>query len=162
MSYISSLQGFPLLTLVDTLERRVDDIVFLYCQHGFDSYASVYPEWTAKDVLAHIVFWHESFARSLESISGGGKATPPKGNLRVVNQQGVDDRKQMNVTQLLRAFEQAQETISRLVTVPDLGPIQYRDPGRSMAPDAFVIHLYGHISRHYQDVLASQLQTAAT
>ena len=30
---------------------------------------AVYEAWTAKDILGHIVFWHESFARNVHDIS---------------------------------------------------------------------------------------------
>jgi hypothetical protein len=43
----------------------------------------VYEEWTAKDILGHIVFWHESFARNVHDLVNDIKPMPLKGVVTV-------------------------------------------------------------------------------
>jgi hypothetical protein len=46
---------------LNALSDRVDELISFYKQ-DLDFYRMIYSYWTAKDVLGHLTFWHESFA----------------------------------------------------------------------------------------------------
>lgn len=71
------------------LDESVTDLFNVY-QTLPDPNALVDELWTAKDVLAHLTFWHESFARNVDDLVSGRKPTPLKGRLIDLNQGGVD------------------------------------------------------------------------
>ena len=56
------------------LLQRLEETAALL-EHVFqslpDTQVAVYDDWTARDVLAHLTFWHESFARNLTDLVGG-------------------------------------------------------------------------------------------
>ena len=47
--------------------------------------------WTAKDILGHITFWHESFARNVSALSEGLDPVPLKGRYVDLNQRSVEE-----------------------------------------------------------------------
>ena len=63
----------------------------LFCRAMTNPDKMVYEEWTAKDVLGHITFWHESFARNISDLVSDIKPAPLKGKFIDLNQRGVDE-----------------------------------------------------------------------
>jgi hypothetical protein len=60
-------------TLKDLLKKEQDIIndllTFFNNKHDFNKI--IYTDWTAKDVLAHIVMWHENFANNIIDLING-------------------------------------------------------------------------------------------
>jgi len=55
------------------LRSTLNDFIEFF-QQGRDYDTMVYELWNAKDILGHITFWHESFARNISALGKGGKA----------------------------------------------------------------------------------------
>ena len=52
-------------------KRQLNDIVsefIAFFQNGYDYSKIIYTDQNAKDVLGHVVMWHESFARNVNDI----------------------------------------------------------------------------------------------
>lgn len=43
--------------------------LFTLFEEGFDHQTMVYEHWNAKDILGHLTYWHESFARNISDLS---------------------------------------------------------------------------------------------
>ena len=109
-------------------------------------------EWTAKDILGHIVFWHESFARNVYDIARGSKPTPLKGRLIDLNQQGVNEMRQHTIETLLLRLECAHKNIQENILNPGLGLIPYRQGSRDYSPEEHLEIVNRHITGHLKGI----------
>jgi len=64
--------------LLDNLDQIVTQVLDFYRTID-NAKILVEGEWTAKDILAHITFWHESFARNVSDLVHERKPIPLKG-----------------------------------------------------------------------------------
>ncbi|CAG0930139.1 hypothetical protein TFLX_01616 [Thermoflexales bacterium] len=62
------------------LNKTVAELIAV-CRQLPDPDAVVYEGWTAKDILGHVTFWHESFARNVADLVHDGQPQPLKGQL---------------------------------------------------------------------------------
>jgi hypothetical protein len=51
--------------------------------------ALVDDSWAVRDVVGHVTFWHESFARNVDDLVHGRRPTPLRGRLSDLNERGV-------------------------------------------------------------------------
>jgi hypothetical protein len=117
-----------------------------------DPNAMVYELWSAKDVLAHLTFWHESFARNLDDLSSGRKPTPLKGRFIDLNQGGVDSMRAESLETVTGRFEAAHRIIQENILNPALTFIPYKKGSRDYSPEEHLDIVAAHISEHLRDV----------
>src|SRR5512145_1390075 len=120
--------------LLQQLNETVTRLLDTY-QTLRDSSAMVYELWTAKDVLAHLTFWHESFARNVDDLVNGRSSTPLKGRLFDLNQGGVDALKSLSLAQVMGRFEAAHNIIRSGILDPGLMLIPYKKGSRDYVPE---------------------------
>ncbi len=70
-------------------------------------------EWSARMVLAHIVFWHESFGRNVADLAAGRQPTPLRGSLAALGERTRAELGSLDVEVLLGRFVAAQSVIRR-------------------------------------------------
>lgn len=109
-------------------------------------------EWTAKDLLGHIVFWHESFARNVYDIASNIKPTPLKGRLTDLNQQSVVEMQLYSTEILLLRLESAHLVIRQNIRHPGLELIPYRQGSRPYTPEEHLEIVDRHLSGHLNDI----------
>ena len=63
--------------------------------------------WGPREVLAHEVFWMESYVAQLEAILAGGPPEPPRGEYDELNAQAVEANRGVSVDDLLRRLQVA-------------------------------------------------------
>jgi len=114
--------------------------------------AMVYERWTAKDVLAHLTFWHESFARNVCDLANDVKPTPLKGKLGDLNQAGVDEMKPCTLETVIQRFQTAHQIIRENILNPKMGLIPYRKGTRDYTPEEHLEIVVDHITKHLRDV----------
>lgn len=112
----------------------------------------VYPDWTVKDVLGHITFWHESFARNLKDIAENKKPTPLEGNLSDVNKISVDSTREIPVNVLCQRLIKAQEIIAKHIFNTTVGQIPYKKGSRSYTRLEHLQVVNSHIEKHFEDI----------
>ena len=136
------------------LERLDETIEYLQCVYRDlpNPNALIYELWTAKDVLAHLTFWHESFARNVDDLVSGRKPTPLKGRLIDLNQGGVDAMKPLPLAQVLARFEAAHLIIRGNILNPALTLIPYKKGSRDYSPEEHLEIVSKHIRMHLRDV----------
>ncbi len=113
----------------------------------------VYELWTAKDVLSHLTFWHESFARNVSDLAQDIKPTPLKGKLSDLNQAGVDAMKTYSLEVIMERLEIAQKTICNNILNTRIVLIPYKKGSRDYIPEEHLEIVINHISQHLQDVV---------
>ena len=115
----------------------------------------VYELWTAKNVLAHLTFWHASFARNLSDLAREVKPTPLKGKLIDLNQQGVDELRPLTLEQVMERLVVAHGIIQENILNPRLSLIPYKKGSRDYSPEEHLEIVIGHIQLHLKDVKAA-------
>lgn len=133
------------------LDETVVQLIDLY-QSLPNPVAMVYELWTAKDVLAHLTFWHESFARNVDDLVNGRSPTPLKGRFIDLNHGGVDAMKSLSLAQVMSRFEAAHQIIRSSILDPGLTLIPYKKGSRIYVPEEHLDIVSKHICMHLQDV----------
>lgn len=138
--------------LLEELNQVIADLRETY-QHIPDPNVMIYEVWTAKDILAHLTFWHESFARNLRDLADGVKPSPLKGKLGDLNQAGVDAMKSCSLEVVMERLEKAHRTIQAHILNPIIMLIPYRIGTRDYTPEEHLEIVIDHIKRHRRDVV---------
>lgn len=106
-------------------------------------------DWSAKDTLGHIAFWHESFARNVNALVSGREPIVLEGTYPSLNQQGVEASRAMTVGEIVGRIRRAQATIRRCILgLPPDTRIPYRKGSRTYSPDEHLAMVRSHISAH--------------
>ena len=136
---------------LETLQATVKELVVFF-QQTIDFEKKVYIYWSAKDVLGHLTFWHESFARNVSDISKGRKPNPLKGKLSEVNDLSVSSTKETTVQELLDRLASAQEIIERYILNDAILEIPYKKGSRNYTRLEHIEVVVGHVKRHLKDL----------
>ncbi|PKN94053.1 MAG: hypothetical protein CVU44_06515 [Chloroflexi bacterium HGW-Chloroflexi-6] len=136
---------------LDELNTTVAHLIDVYRALP-DPDVPVYELWSAKDVLVHLTFWHESFARNLDDLVNGRKPSPLKGRLIDLNQGGVDAMAHLSLADVLGRFEAAHAIIQANIFNPTLTLIPYKKGSRDYTPEEHLDIVNAHINEHLRDV----------
>lgn len=112
----------------------------------------VYARWSAKDILGHLVFWHESFARNLCDVSESQKLNPLKGKLSEVNQLGVEATRSVFIDKLIIRLNAAQQVIEEHIFNTEVQLIPYKKGSRDYSRKEHLEIVVAHIKRHLKDL----------
>ena len=136
---------------LENLEEQVKELVAFY-QQSLEFNKMVYTYWSAKDVLGHLTFWHESFARNVSDIAKGRKPNPLKGKLSEVNDLSVSSTKETTVQELLDRLEGAQKIINSHILNESILEIPYKKGSRSYTRLEHLEVVGGHLKKHLKDL----------
>lgn len=137
-------------TRLKLLQHQVSKFITFYKQ-DVDFNKKVYPLWSAKDVLGHITFWHESFARNLLDLAEGRKPNPLKGKLSEVNNLSVSSTKTSTIQELLDRLATAQKIIDSHILNDAILEIPYKKGSRNYTRLEHLEVVERHISKRLKD-----------
>lgn len=140
-----------LLQSRELLHQKVQDFIQFFEQDMAYDFM-VYELWSAKDILGHIVFWHESFAKNLKDLALGTPCTPLRGKLSEVNQRSVATTKSIPIPDLILRLKAAQKTIALHITNETIDLIPYKKGSRSYSRHEHLEVVAGHIHKHLRDL----------
>ena len=144
--------------LFKQLDETVSRLLHIY-RNLANPEIMVYEVWTAKDVLSHITFWHESFARNVSDLVHGIKPTPLKGRFIDLNQGGVDEMRQHSLDAVMARLEAAHKVIQENIRDPRLALIPYKKGSRDYTPEEHLEIVNEHIQSHLKDTICAIGQT---
>lgn len=104
--------------------------------------------WAVRDVVAHVTFWHESFARNVDDLVHARRPTPLRGRLADLNERGVAEASSVPLDTIVDRFRAAHATIRASIVSPTLGLIPYRVGSRSYTPIEHLQVVRDHIRGH--------------
>jgi len=136
---------------VKILRNELEQL-FTFFEQGLDYYKMVYEFWNAKDILGHITFWHESFAKSISDLGKGNKPKPLKGKLSEVNKQSVETTKNESIENLIERLKDAQSTIEAFIFEDNINMIPYRKGSRDYSKTEHLEVVSNHIHKHLKDI----------
>ena len=102
-------------------------------------------DWTARDVVAHLVFWHESFARNVADLVAGRRPTPLAGTYAVLAARTQTELGGLGIEALLARLAVAQGVIRDGVGDPIITVIPYRRGSRPYPPDEHLGVVRDHV-----------------
>lgn len=133
--------------LLARLSETVEQVVGFYESIG-DFDVLVNSTWTARDVLVHVVFWHESFARNVDALAKGVKPSPLKGTYAQLSERASLESEGQTVGELLERLTGAQRTIERSILDPRIISIPYKVGSRPYTPSEHLGVVNEHVSGH--------------
>ena len=105
-------------------------------------------EWTVKDELCHIAFWHDYYAQNYAAMASGTKPflfVSKGGSTR--NQEGVDKLKNKSKKYLLTLLEKAHSILYDSIVLKKVPQMTYI-VGTDYTTENFLEIITGHINRH--------------
>ncbi len=134
-------------TLLTQLNETISQLFDVY-ENMANPEIAIYEKWTAKDILGHIVFWHESFARNVRDIVNDIKPTPLKGKYSDLTQRCFDEMRQKTVEEITQRLEAAHRVIQENILNPKLVLIPYKKGSRDYTPEEHLDIVNEHIKEH--------------
>jgi len=145
------------LSISDQIEAQalaVENLISFFSDQK-DYSRIIYTEWTAKDVLAHLVSWHMSFAKNLVDVIRKNKPNPFKGSLAEVNEAEVRRLSGFSIDGLINMIKDAQETIMNNIENEEVDAIPYKKGSRDYKPQEHLEIVEKHILGHIKDLKKS-------
>lgn len=136
---------------LEKLQEKVKELIAFYHQ-PIDFNKKVYTYWSVKDVLGHITFWHESFARNVSDLAAGRKPNPLKGKLSEVNSLSVSSTKELTIQEILERLKKAQNIIDKHILNDTIVEIPYKKGSRSYSRIEHLEVVTHHIKKHLNDL----------
>ena len=134
-----------LLTQVDEMVERIVQVV----QEVAHPEHMRVDDWSVKDTLGHVTFWHESFARNVKAMVEEREPDVLAGSYPDLNRMGVERSRSMSVGRIVGRIRRAQGVIRRgILILPADARIPYRKGSRDYAPDEHLEIVRDHISAH--------------
>jgi hypothetical protein len=129
------------------------------CQNMTNPEIAVYEGWTAKDILGHITFWHESFARNVSEIVNDIKPTPLTGRYRDLNRRCLDEMRAQAGEDVIKRLEVAHKVIQESILNAKLILIPYKKGSRDYTPEEHLDIVNKHLQEHLRDIEAVSKET---
>lgn len=136
---------------LESLNETVSQL-FSACRKVTNPELMVYEGWTVKDVLGHITYWHESFARNVADLANDKKPTPLRGSYRELNQRCFAEFGSLAIEDILLRFERAHEVIQENIFSAQILLIPYRIGSRDYPPEEHLQIVNNHIQEHIKDI----------
>ena len=149
--------------LLQRLSETLEKLYELY-RDRIDLEIEIYEGWSARDILGHITFWHESFARNVNALIEGNKPSPLRGKYAEINQHSIDETKTLTTEQIMSRLKIAQRIIQENILSEKLKKIPYRKGSRDYTPEEHLDivnrHIGGHLKSIEKAIKGRQIATA--
>ncbi len=140
-----------ILTALTCLQSRVNQLIAFFRQE-LDFSEMIYEYWSARDILGHLTFWHESFSRNLSDLSNGKKPNPLKEKLSEVNRMSVETTRGIAVGALIDRLSTAKDTINEHIFNTSILSIPYKKGSRDYSRHEHLTVVADHFQRHLKDL----------
>jgi hypothetical protein len=137
--------------LLARLNTTVAQFIDLY-QHIPNPEIIQVDDWTAKNVLCHVTFWHESFARNVCDLVNDIPPRPLNGRYADLNQQCFTEMDPFPIETILQRFSSAQDMIRVNILNPKLMLIPYKKGSRDYTPEEHLHIVTEHVQDHLQTI----------
>lgn len=135
---------------------RLTSTVSRFCQiiERLPARALLEKPWGPRQVLSHLVYWHEDYVRQIEARRTGKGWLLPEGRFAELNARAVASLAGVGVPTLLARFRTANARLCRLATDPVSAgiPVQVKRDSKSWPLHEFLIDVEAHIRRHGEEI----------
>ncbi len=136
--------------LFDALTQKLE--LFLEVVKSKKSTLMATDEWTVKDVLCHIVFWHEQYAANYASLAAHTTPVIPKLSANKLNMPGVRSLRTYSIKQLIERLQTAHASLYSSIVEKKVPRMTYHVGGRTYETDEFLEMICRHFNAHTMQV----------
>ena len=108
-------------------------------------------EWTVKDELCHIVFWHENYAANYKALAEHKDPPLPEG-MSTINMRGVASLRRRSIKELIARFYLANLSLRKSIIKNKVPRMTYSKGGRTYETADFLEMIARHINTHTKQV----------
>lgn len=108
-------------------------------------------EWTVKDELCHIVFWHENYAANYKAQVEHKDPPLPEG-MSTINMAGVLLLQKYSIDKLIKKLQKANKSLYDSVVIKKVPQMTYSKGGRIYKTADFLEMITRHIDTHTKQV----------
>jgi hypothetical protein len=139
----------------DRLRETVDD--FCRLVRALSEEARTDAEvWGPKEVLAHLVFWHERYVTQVETVLAGVPFAGPPGRRDDLNAQAVEASRGVPVDDLLRRLQTVDERLRDLARTLDpqnvLVEVHWQRGTYRCTLDDVIVRAEKHVRQHHREL----------
>jgi hypothetical protein len=112
--------------------------------------------WGPREVLAHLVYWHELCAARAEAAQDGRPSALPEGRFNDLNAVAVAQNRYAPLAEMLRRFQEANDRLaSAAMASPDIA-IQLKRGSKNWPLMELIPNLESHIRNHLRQLEKAQ------
>lgn len=104
-------------------------------------------EWSVKDELCHIVFWHENYAENYKALMLHKEPPLPEG-MSTINMAGVLLLQKYSIDKLIKRLLKANKSLYESIVVNKIPQMTYSKGGRIYKTADFLEMIIRHIDTH--------------
>jgi len=108
-------------------------------------------DWSVKDELCHIVFWHENYAANYEALTKGQAPNLPE-NMSTINMRGVRSLQKYSMKDLIARLRSAHKSLFVSIVEKRIPRMTYSKGGKTYETDHFLDMITRHILTHIKQV----------
>ncbi len=145
--------GQQLDTLIDSLEKAVDDGLAYFTGPGAESEQRI-GIWEPREVLCHMVYWHQATVEGAESVASGGEPHKIYASTDEMNARAVGRASGKTVTVLAQEVRDLQERLLAAVrSMPDTAAtVLIRGDGRETSATGRLSTIADHWNVHLAEL----------
>lgn len=139
--------------MIAEMEQAVEEGL-AYLEDTGGSTSPQVDRWTAKEVLAHMVYWHRASLQGIESVSNGGPPFQVPDTSDVINDEIVDELSETSVSSMAEELRDLQKRLSAAVrTVPNIDDTVFiRVSGQTFSTRIRVETITNHWRDHVREL----------
>ena len=104
-------------------------------------------KWNIKDVLCHIVFWHENYASNYQAQADGIQPILPD-EMSTINERGVKSLRKYSIKKLIERLLDADRSLYINIVEKNIPSMKYSVKGRVYTTEEFLDVVTRHINTH--------------
>ncbi len=109
-------------------------------------------KWTIKEVLCHIVSWHEYYAANFKALSEGKEPPLYEGSTAVRNLETVRELRNFKTAGLIERLHRANATLEKSIAQGKVKRMTYKKGGRVYETPEFLDMISRHVATHTKQV----------
>ena len=124
---------------------------FIYEVKNKNSRLMATDEWTVKDELCHITFWHENYAANYKALAEHKEPPLPEG-MSTINMAGVLSLRKYSIKKLFMKLIEANKSLKKSIVDNKVPRMTYSRGGRTYETADFLKIITRHINTHTKQV----------
>ncbi len=115
---------------------------------------SLSTEWGAREIIIHIVFWHEQYVAILHEVIAGRNPKLLKGTFREANHRAVKELVPIPISELATRLLRAQEQLRLVASTPQAKTLKFsfKEGGKVWPFEEVLERIEKHIRTHLQTI----------
>lgn len=109
-------------------------------------------EWSVKDVLCHIVFWHENYADNYRALAENENPPLLVGPGYKLNKDGVAGLRKYSRSELVKRLLKANRSLYKSIVMKGVPKMTYKRDGHIYKTEEFLLLIARHIATHTKQV----------